>query len=135
MKPEEIRAVSAVVVRDGRFLLVRRGRAPAKGLYAFPGGRIEAGETARQAVVRELFEETGLAGEVTRLHRRLRLANEPQGPVFLLDVYRATVADGTAVAGDDASEAGWFTLPEMRDLPVTDSTLAIAEELDARADA
>nr|WP_082143858.1 NUDIX domain-containing protein [Nitratireductor soli] len=131
MKPEEIRAVSAAVLRDGRFLLVRRGRAPAKDLYAFPGGRIEADETAEQAVMRELREETGLAASGLRLHRRIRLTAEQSGPVFVLDVFRAAVEDGLAIAGDDASEAGWFTLEEMRRLPITDSTLAIAEELAA----
>ncbi len=55
-----IPAVSAACVRDGRILLVLRGRAPAKDLYAFPGGRMEAGETPAAAMRRELMEETGL---------------------------------------------------------------------------
>ena len=58
--PDEIAAVSVAVTRAGKALLVRRGRAPAKGLYAFPGGKVEPGETLEQAARRELMEETGL---------------------------------------------------------------------------
>ena len=53
-------AVSVAIFHDGAFLLVKRGREPSKGLYAFPGGRVDAGESDEEAVRRELAEETGL---------------------------------------------------------------------------
>ncbi|WP_292224791.1 NUDIX domain-containing protein, partial [Mesorhizobium sp.] len=56
-KRKIIPAVSVAVVRDGTVLLVKRGRAPSQGLYAYPGGKVEPGETLPQAAARELREE------------------------------------------------------------------------------
>ncbi|MHB1912084.1 MAG: NUDIX domain-containing protein, partial [Acidimicrobiales bacterium] len=58
MRPEV--CVGAVVVDDDRLLLIRRGHGPAAGEWSVPGGRVEAGETLAEAVVREVLEETGL---------------------------------------------------------------------------
>lgn len=53
-------AVSAAVIRDGKVLIVRRARPPARGVYTLPGGVVEAGETLAEAAKREVWEETGL---------------------------------------------------------------------------
>jgi ADP-ribose pyrophosphatase YjhB (NUDIX family) len=53
-------AVSAAIFRDGKVLLVRRARSPAKGFYSLPGGRVEFGESLHQALKREVDEETAL---------------------------------------------------------------------------
>lgn len=53
-------AVSAAIFRDGKVLLVRRARSPARGFYSLPGGRVEFGESLHQALSREVDEETGL---------------------------------------------------------------------------
>src|SRR5258707_14303163 len=56
-----IACVGAVIEDDaGRLLLIKRGHDPGRGLWSVPGGRVEAGETAEEAVVREVREETGL---------------------------------------------------------------------------
>ncbi len=124
-------AVSVALVRGDRILLVRRGRAPSLGLYAFPGGRVEAGETIEEAARRELLEETGLmAGELSP-YREYLIAREPQGkPVdFRLQVFTGLYRGGEAKAGDDADEAGWYTLADMENLPVIGSVLEVAREL------
>ncbi|MEX0955555.1 MAG: NUDIX domain-containing protein [Rhizobiaceae bacterium] len=130
-----VAAVSAACVRDERVLLVLRGREPAKGLHAFPGGRVEAGETLDAALRRELKEETGLEAVRWEPFREVRLgASEPGPAVYLLTVFLVSQARGTLVAGDDAAAAGWFTLDEAEKLPITQSTLAVVRELLGRRD-
>lgn len=54
-------AVAAILVRDGKVLLVQRGHPPAEGLWTLPGGGVETGESVRAALIREVREETGLS--------------------------------------------------------------------------
>ncbi|MCB1425136.1 MAG: NUDIX hydrolase [Zhengella sp.] len=124
-------AVSVAIHNEGRFLLVRRGNAPAKGQYAFPGGRVEAGETLEEAARRELMEETGMTAGPLALHSIVELDSEGAGVTYRLHVHTGTYAGGTPLAGDDAETAEWLTLDEMACLPVTDSTLAVARAIAA----
>ncbi|WP_173931273.1 NUDIX domain-containing protein [Chelativorans sp. Marseille-P2723] len=128
MDRTEIPAVSVVIMRDGRFLLVRRGRAPARGLFAFPGGRIENGETAPEAARRELREETGLLVGMLAPLTEMVLEGDG-GQRFRLKVFRSADFEGELQVGDDADLAGWYTVEEMRGLPVTESTQALAETI------
>lgn len=61
--PRPILAVSAAIIRDGKVLIVRRARAPARGLYTLPGGGVEVGETFEAALARELAEEANVVVE------------------------------------------------------------------------
>src|SRR5690606_4494893 len=95
-------AVSVALRREHRLLLVRRGRAPSLGYYAFPGGRVEAGETLEEAARRELAEETGLAaGSLSPL---LRVHVEGDDMDYDLQVFFGLHMDGEPVAADDAAE-------------------------------
>src|SRR6202007_3048561 len=60
-------AVSAAISRNGRVVILRRGRPPSHGLYTLPGGGVELGETLEQAVIREVREETALDIEPVEL--------------------------------------------------------------------
>lgn len=126
---KRIKAASVAVLRDDKFLLVRRGRGTARGQYAFPGGRAEAGESAEEAARRELFEETALtAGPLLPV----RMVEIDGGDVlYELDVFLCLEAHGTAVAGDDAEALGWYTIEEMSVIDITLSTLEMARELAA----
>jgi ADP-ribose pyrophosphatase YjhB (NUDIX family) len=124
-------AVSVAVVRGDTVLLVKRARQPSQGLYAFPGGKVETGETLEQAVQRELLEETGLRATAYRPLREIHIdGRKDSHPVdYLLTVFGAAYAGGEAVASDDAETAAFYTLSEMTTLPLTDSVFAVAEEL------
>ncbi len=127
----EIPAVSVALVRDDTVLLVKRGRAPSQGLYAFPGGKQEPGETPEQAAQRELAEETMLEGTGYRPVRTIFIdgACDDHPVDYRLTVFAAAWTGGEAVAGDDAASAAFYSLAEMRALPLAGSVLEVAEEL------
>jgi 8-oxo-dGTP diphosphatase len=114
--PPRVPCVGAIVHdAHGRLLLVRRRNAPARGLWSVPGGRVEAGESAAAAVVRELEEETALRvvpAELVGVVER-----QGAGVVYEIADYRAHLADGvdpaSARAGDDAEEVGWFAADDI----------------------
>ncbi len=117
LRPEV--CVGAVAVFDDSILLVRRGRGPAQGTWSVPGGRVEPGETLAEAVVRELAEETGLAGVCEALVGWA----ERIGPGYhyvILDFSVTIITDADPVAGDDAAEARWVPMSEVADLTLAD---------------
>jgi 8-oxo-dGTP diphosphatase len=123
-------AVSVALQRGDRLLLVRRGRAPSFGYYAFPGGRVEAGETLEEAARRELAEETGMI--VGPLSPLVRLPVEGDDVDYDLQVFFGHYVEGEPVAADDAAEASFFTLTEMEALQVLDSVLEVGRKLLAK---
>jgi 8-oxo-dGTP diphosphatase len=105
-EPRRIVAAGAVAVdRAGRVLLVRRGHAPSAGEWTLPGGRVEPGEAPEAAVLRELREETALAGQVVAPLEVVTLARE--GTTYVIHEYLVRV-EGPGVAGDDAAELRWI---------------------------
>jgi ADP-ribose pyrophosphatase YjhB (NUDIX family) len=113
---------AVVVDSEGRLLLVRRAHEPSLGLWSLPGGRVEPGETAREAAAREVLEETGLVVEVGA-----HVATVDLGP-YVVDDFLATVVGGTLAAGDDASEVAFCSPAEVRALPLSPGLLAFLEE-------
>jgi 8-oxo-dGTP diphosphatase len=113
----EIAAVGAIAIRDGALLLIRRGHAPSRGRWSLPGGRVEPGETAREALVREMAEETGLVVEVGALVGEV-LRPGPKGVTYRIQDFRVTLvgdsaAAGTPVSGDDALDVAWVPLADI----------------------
>ncbi len=108
-------AVGAVVVDDERLLLVRRSQPPGAGLWAVPGGRVEAGETLAEAVTRELREETGIEGMCGPLLGWSEILPEQSGEshLVLLDFEVTLLGAAEPVAGTDAREARWFPLGDV----------------------
>lgn len=119
---------SGAIWRDGRILLIRRGRQPWKDHWSLPGGRVEFGEPVRAALAREVLEETGLLVTTTQLVEALDAiaADEAGLPIghYLVVVF-ACCAEGEPVASSDAAEVGWFTLDEAAKLPTTPDLLRV----------
>ena len=115
------------VVQDsrGRFLLVLRANPPEAGRWTVPGGRVEPGESLEAAAVREVREETGIHIRVT--HEAWTLDMPSDSLVYEVHDFVAEPVGGELVAGDDAGDAGWFTVTEMRELPLTDDLLGYLE--------
>jgi len=100
--------VSAVVERDGRVLLTRRGIEPRRGMWDTPGGFVEAGEEPAQALERELLEETGLTIEVGEL---LGIYPDRYGdgaPTLNIFYVARVTGAGEGEPRDDVTEIGWF---------------------------
>ena len=124
-----IPAVGAVVVHDGAVLLVRRGQAPSRGVWAVPGGRVELGETLAEATEREVREETGVevrAGEpVWSFDSVIR---DDDGRIawhyVIVDLLADYVA-GKPHARDDALEARWLRPEDLSGLLVSKPTLEL----------
>lgn len=117
-------AVSCVVRRGGAVLLVQRGKAPARGRWAFPGGSVEAFETMSSAVIREVLEETGLTVAEPRFVTHHEIVDRAAGVHFVIVVHEAR-CDGASepVAGDDAADARFVAASELAALDVTETTL------------
>jgi len=118
--------VGAIIIEDGRVVLVKRGHPPLEGKWSIPGGVLEIGETLRKAAVREALEETGLAvepGELLGVFERV--IPDEQGRMryhyVLIDFLCRRVA-GELEAGDDASEVRWVRREELAGLELARET-------------
>jgi len=105
--------VDAVIVKDGKIVLIKRKEKPFQGQYALPGGFVEYGETVEAALRREVLEETGLAVDVSSLvgiysdpHR------DPRGHVVTA-AFAAIIVNGVLASGSDAAEATFWEITNL----------------------
>lgn len=112
-----VAAAIAVVLRERGVVLVRRRNPPDAGLWGYPGGKIETGETIPAAALRELEEETGLVGCPRRLLTPFDMLHRDidgrlQGHFILLPVLCRWIS-GTPRASSDALDAAWFDIDSL----------------------
>jgi len=118
--------VGAVVVADGAVLLVRRGRPPAAGEWAIPGGRVHPGETLTEAAERELLEETGVRARAGEAVYQFEVVDRDEAGAlrhhYVVIDLRAEYLGGEPRPGADAAEARWVALDEAEALDLHDAT-------------
>jgi len=103
--------VDAVIVKDGKILLIKRGREPYKGFWGNAGGYVDHDETAEDAAIRETFEETGLIAKSIKF---IGLYTDPKRhPEQAVSAAYALEVEGEPKAGDDAVEIKWFDIDKL----------------------
>ena len=116
-------AVSAAIFRDGKVLLTRRARSPAKGFYSLPGGRVEFGESLHQALAREIDEETGLDIDIIGLAGWLEVLPAAAGAGhYLIMSFAARWVAREPVLNDELDDYRWIApqaLAGLGDLKLT----------------
>lgn len=121
--------VGAVIIDDSRVLLIRRANPPLQGEWSIPGGLVETGESTRDAIAREVLEETGLKVEVTLLVEVFeRILHDEQSRVqyhYVLLDYACRVLGGRIRAGSDVSEVCWLQVDELESLSVAPETCLV----------
>lgn len=123
----------AVVLHQDQVLLVQRSKQPDAGLWGFPGGHVEWGETVLEAAQRELLEETSVIAQPSHYLNNLdHLRRTPDGLVvshYLLVGVACQYRSGTPRAGDDALDARWFPIDQIRqgDLPMSARVIELME--------
>jgi mutator protein MutT len=126
--------VGAVVVHEGRVLLIRRGKEPLRGRWLVPGGTVEWGETLEQAVVREVEEETGLVvrpRELLVVLDRIHPAAGAPGEIayhYVIVDYLCDWVSGTPRAGSDADEVALVPVGELAAYDVPQAALDVVAE-------
>ena len=118
--------VGALIIKDRRVVLIKRGKPPLLGEWSIPGGMLELGETLRQGAEREAFEETGFTVRATELlgvfERIVPDTEQRTSYHYVLIDFLCEIISGDLCAGHDACDAKWFTPEEIATLPLPEDT-------------
>jgi mutator protein MutT len=121
--------MAAIVLHQGRVLLVQRGREPARGTWGLPGGVLELGETVAEGVGREVREECGVEVEVGPLVGVFEpMQRDAEGRLryhYVVLDYLARYVSGEPQAADDADDVRWVSVEELDRLPMQTETKAM----------
>lgn len=125
-------AVGVVCLRGDEVLLIQRGTPPRMGEWSLPGGRIEPGEPAKTAALRELHEETSVEAELVGLVDVVdaifeNRAGDSITRHYVLIDFAARWVSGEPIAGDDAAQARFFHQSELSSLDMWDETLRVID--------
>jgi len=117
--------VGALILDDGKLLLIRRGAQPGQGKWSIPGGLVELGENVQDAMIRETKEEVGLDVEAVKLMDVFdSVTLDDQGRIqyhFVVVNFLARIVGGTVRTASDILEAKWVPVEEVERFTLTDS--------------
>jgi ADP-ribose pyrophosphatase YjhB (NUDIX family) len=123
--------VGALVFRRDRILMAQRGKPPLQGWWSLPGGALEVGESLKDAVRREVLEETGLEVEPVKVFEVFeRIMRDESGAAeyhYVLIDYICRATGGTLFPGDDVCAVEWVRRLDLPMLQITEGTLAVIE--------
>lgn len=113
----------AVIMQDGKILLLKRVRAPEAGHWGIPGGKVDWLETLEHAVKREIAEEVGLQLDSLELLVNVDQIDTEKAEHWVAPVYRVTAFTGQAVVQEPEKHSGmdWFELDQLPE-PLTIAT-------------
>jgi len=123
--------VGGVLIRDGKVLLIRRGKPPLYGRWVVPGGTVELGESLEQALVREMREETGLEVvplEVLTVFDRIERDGDRVVYHYVIVDYLCRWLGGEARAASDALEAAWAALDDLPRYDLPQKALEVVQD-------
>jgi 8-oxo-dGTP diphosphatase len=130
---QPILAVGAVVLHQNRILLIRRGKEPAQGQWAIPGGRVELGETMHTAVIREIMEETSVSirpGELVYYFETIQ--PDPEGKIqfhYAIFDFMAEYLAGEPTPRDDALDARWVSAMDVQTYKLNSKTRHLLQRI------
>lgn len=126
-------AVGAMIIKDRKILLVRRGQPPAFGKWSIPGGVVQLGETLEEAVIREAREETGLEVRPLRIGKVVeRIYRDTESRIeyhYIILDYVCEILGGTLQAGSDASAVDLVVFESLDELDLTEGTAEVIREV------
>jgi len=122
---QPIVGVAAIIVENGKMLLIKRGSEPAAGKWSIPGGVVELGETIKEALTREVMEECGLKIKILKLIDVVdNIIRDADGRIrfhYVILEFLARPLKGEIKASSDALEVKWVPIEEVEKYNITNT--------------
>jgi len=122
---QPIVGVAAIIVENGKMLLIKRGSEPAAGKWSVPGGVVELGETIEEALIREVMEECGLKIEILKLIDVVdNIIKDADGRIkfhYVILEFLARPLEGEIKASSDALEVKWVPIEKIGEYNITNT--------------